>query len=136
MTKVLKVIDPFLRLDLGDIFELSEDGNNYVSSVSENFSNTMDDGSEYTTKYNANFTISKDYAEKMVKEGYLEEVKEKKNFVNIFDEIDKLIVKYTGELNDIEKDWADAPQCLKVEKKTVLSNLIKVLSYLRDLKKN
>lgn len=136
MTKTLKVIDPFLRLDYGDTFELTADGQNYESSVEENFSDVRDDGSHYTTKYNGKFTISKEYAENMVKEGYLEEVKDKKEFVNIFDEIDNLIEKYGDELKNIEEDWANMPPCLKVEKTTVLENLITVLSHLKGLKKN
>lgn len=136
MTKTLKVIDPFLRLDYGDTFELSADGRSYVSSVEENFSDVRDDGSHYTTKYNGKFTISKEYAENMVKEGYLEEVTDKKNFVNIFDEIDSLINKYTDELKNIDEDCANCPPCLKLEKTTVLNNLITVLSHLKALKKN
>lgn len=135
MAKKLKVIDPFLRLDFGDMFEVNENGD-YVSSVEENFSNAMDNGAEYTTKYHGMFTISKDYADKMVKEGYLEEVKDKKDFVNIFDEIDKLIEQYSTELQAVNEDNSNIPACLKVEKSTVLSNLITVLTHLRDLKKN
>jgi len=136
MSKVLKVIDPFLRLDYGDTFELSADGQNYESSVEENFSDVHDDGSHYTTKYSGKFTISKEYAENMVKEGYLEEVKDKKDFVNIFDEIDNLLNKYTDELKNIDEDWPNMPPCLRVEKTTVLNNLITVLSHLKSLKKN
>lgn len=136
MSKTLKVIDPFLRLDYGDTFELTADGQHYESSVEENFSDVRDDGSQYTTKYNGKFTISKEYAENMVKEGYLEEVKDKKDFVNIFDEIDNLLNKYTDELKNIDEDWPNIPPCLKVEKTTVLDNLITVLSHLKSLKKN
>lgn len=136
MTKTLKVIDPFLRLDYGDTFELCADGQNYESTVEENFSDIRDDGTHYTTKYNGKFTISADYAADMVKEGYLEEVKDKKDFVNIFDEIDTLLNKYTDELKNIDEDWPNIPQCLKVEKSTVLNNLITVLSHLKGLKKN
>lgn len=134
MAKVLKVVDPFLRLDLGDTFELSEDGNYYVSSVVEDFTDTLDNGEKYTTKYHADFTISKEYAAKMIEDGYLEEVKDKKLFVNIFDEINTLIDKYESELKNLGNE--DLPACMKVEKETVLNNLVTVLTHLRDLKKN
>ena len=140
MAKILKVIDPFLRLDFGDTFELTEDGENYTSSVKEDFTDVRDDGSEYTTKYHADFTISKDYAEQMIKDGYLkpvtpEKVDKKEPFVNVFGEIDNLIVKYSEELKNSDS-WDLPAECMKVEKTTVLENIIKVLEYLKSLKKN
>lgn len=140
MAKILKVIDPFLRLDFGDTFELSEDGENYTSNVEENFTDVRDNGSEFTTKYNANFTISKDYAEQMIKDGYLAPVtaekKDKTNsFVNVFGEIDDLLERYTSELSNSDQ-WDMPAECMKVEKITVLENIIHVLEHLKSLKKN
>lgn len=54
-------------------------------------------------------------------------------FINVFDEIDSLIEKYTYDLNKV--DTQDMPECMKVEQRTVMLNLIKVLNYLKGLKK-
>lgn len=134
MTKVLKVKDPFLRLDFGDTFELTEDGNSYQSTVQEDFSNTEDNGSEYVTKYQATFTISKDYAEKMIEDGYLEEVADKKDFVNVFAEIDNLLSMYNEQLDENSKNENIHP-AIQREKEAVLTNLVTVLNHLKGLKK-
>ena len=135
MTKTLKVIDPFLRLDLGDVFERNEDGD-YVATVREDFTNSSDNGAVFTTKYHADFTISKDYAEQMVKDGYLEEVatnEQSKSFVNIFDEIDTLINKYKSESSAVKT--ADLHPAVKRESEVVYTNLLTVLEHLKSLKK-
>ena len=141
MTKTLKVIDPFLRLDVGDMFERTESGD-YMSTVHENFTNNTDDGKEFTTRYSANFVISEDYAEQMVKDGYLEEVseakseenKEKQGFVNVFDEINNLLYKFNNELNEIKKSEGVHPAIVR-EGEVVYTNLITVLEHLKSLKK-
>ena len=136
MSKVLKVVDPFLRLDLGDTFEQNENGD-YVATVQEDFTNNSDSGAVYTTKYHANFTISKDYAEMMVKDGYLEEVATEEDqcrkFINIFDEINTLIDKYKAELKTTET--ADLHPAVKHESEVVYTNLLTVLEHLKSLKK-
>lgn len=134
MTKTLKVKDPFLRLDFGDTFELDESGN-YTSTVQEDFSNMEDNGSEYTTKYHATFTISKDYAAKMIEDGYLEEVADKKDFVNVFSEIDTLLEMYKNQLDEATKNAANTHPAVQREKETVLTNLVTVLNHLKSLKK-
>ena len=138
MAKTLKVIDPFLRLDLGDKFELSEDGQSYKSSVVENFANTMDNGKEFVTKYHADFIISKDYAEQMIEDGYLQEENEEANgnFVNVFDEIDNLIQQYDSELKVLDTEEGNALHpAVRLEKQTVLGNMTKLLRHLKSLKK-
>ncbi|WP_173431809.1 DUF7399 family protein [Sharpea azabuensis] len=142
MTKTLKVIDPFLRLDVGDLFERTESGD-YMSTVHENFTNNTDDGKEFTTRYSANFVISEDYAEQMVKDGYLaeevseaksEEDKKKQGFVNVFDEINNLLYKFNTELNEI-KNSKDIHPAIAREGEVVYTNLITVLEHLKSLKK-
>lgn len=138
MTKTLRVIDPFFVMDLGDTFEYDKDLDMYVSHHSEEFYK-MDDGSidEIKSSYEASFQISKDYAKSLIEDGYLEEVEdEKKNsFVNIFDEIDTLLAKYKDGLNTLEKDTVGLPACVKVEKQSVLTNLVTLLEHLKSLKK-
>ena len=74
-------------------------------------------------------------------EGYLAEVKktepilEKKDFVNVFEEIDSLLEDYTIDLGNLDEEMADMPACLKVERKTVLDNLVTLLTHLKSLKK-
>lgn len=139
MAKTLRVIDPFFVMELGDLFEYSEDSKMYVSVHNEDFYNT--DGNSVDSvksSYNSEFSISPDYAKTLIKEGYLEEVSETEkstNFVNIFDEIDNLLAKYKTGLKTIEKDMAELPACVRVERQTVLTNMITLLEHLKSLKK-
>ena len=129
----LKVVDQFYNLEVGDILTLSDDKNFYEYNVSEGSS---DKDSKFT--FNASFKINSDYAKELIKQGYLEEVVEKQSnpeFKNIFTEIDTLLSTYYSELDSLDVEFANKPTCLKVEKNTVLNNLIKVLEYLKDLKK-
>ena len=45
------------------------------------------------------------------------------------------IKKYSKDLNGIDNEYKDMPECLKVEKVTVIKNLLKLLTYLKSLKK-
>lgn len=136
MKKVLRVIEPFFTADAGDTFVFNESTKLYSSVRNEEFHKAGDEN-QLDSSYTSTFNISADYAKDLIKEGYLEEVNESSasTFVNIFDEINNLIEKYTTELNNVDSDLKDAPQCLKVEKTTVLSNIIKVLEHLKKLKK-
>lgn len=136
MAKTLRVIDSFLFVEVGDTFDWSDDTNMYNFSRRQEYHKTDDSNSELRSSYESSFSISADYAKELIAEGYLEEATEsKKPFTNIFDEIDRLIAKYTDELKNIEEDMADMPECLKVERTTVLNNILSVLSHLKDLKK-
>jgi hypothetical protein len=126
-------------MELGDTFEYSEDSKMYVSIHNEDFYNTDNSSVEsIKSSYNSQFQISPEYAKTLIKEGYLEEVSEaeqKTCFVNIFDEIDTLLAKYKAGLKTIEKDMAELPACVRVERQTVLSNMITLLEHLKSLKK-
>lgn len=137
MEKTLRVIDPFFTAEVGDTFVLTEDGKMYTSNRSEEFHRAGDDN-DIDSSYNSTFNISLGYAKELIREGYLEEVEQpqkKQGFVNIFDEINNLIYKYEQDLNNLDNDLKDAPQCVKVEKTTVLTNILSVLKYLKNLKK-
>lgn len=137
MSKILRTINQFFVMEVGDLFTLSEDGTQYVSEHNEEFRRETDDnrGSVNST-FNSTFSISPDYAKELILEGYLEEVNDDKgDFVNVFDEIDKLTTVYADELHNMAEDHPDYPECLKVEKTTVLTNLLKVLKHLKSLKK-
>lgn len=137
MSKILRVIDPFFEMEIGDTFTLTEDGKLYSSEHNEEF-RKAGDNDEVNAIYNSVFNISVEYAKELIKEGYLEEVVENKKqntFVNVFDEIDNLIKKYQLELNNIDTTMKDAPQCMKVEKTTVLTNILSVLNHLKTLRK-
>ena len=137
MAKTLRVIDSFFVMELGDTFTLSDDGKYYVSEHNEEFHKNGDDNS-LNSAFSSTFRISPEYAAQLIKDGYLEEVgtePSKKNFVNVFDEIDNLIDRYNTELVNLDADLAGEPECLKVEKHTVLTNLLSVLSHLKTLRK-
>lgn len=135
MSNILRVIDPFFITEIGDMFTLAADGN-YEFQKNEEF-HKAGESNEINSSYSATFKISKDYAQQLIKDGYLEEVNadKKANFVNVFDEIDNLIKRYEEQLKNIDLDMANEPQCLKVEKTTVLTNILSVLNHLKTLRK-
>lgn len=135
MAKTLRVIDSFFVMEVGDTFVLSEDGKYYISCHNEEFRKNDEDG-DVNSSYTSEYRISTEYAEQLVKDGYLEEVgSTRKDFVNVFDEIDNLINRYQTDLANIDADLAGEPQCVKVEKTTVLTNLLSVLNHLKTLRK-
>jgi intein/homing endonuclease len=137
MSKTLRVIDPFFVLELGDTLTLSEDGKFYTFERNEEF-HKAGDNNDLNSTYSSNFKISLDYAKELIRDGYLEEVDPKQkasSFVNVFDEIDNLIARYQKELANIDLDMAGQPQCVKVEKTTVLTNILSVLNHLKTLRK-
>lgn len=136
MTKILKVIKPFFVMENGDTFEYNADTNQYESVYNEERNSSNEDNSTVVSSYNSVYRISKEYAKMLLDNGYVEEVDEKKRFVNIFDEIDNKLSEYNNELYTLKtKADENTPQCLLVEKETVLRNMIKLLEYLKGLKK-
>lgn len=137
MTKTLRVIDPFFVMDNGDTFEYNESTKMYVSKHKEEFYKNDDKSvEEIKSSYSSEFQISEEYARALVNDGYLEEVEENKHsFVNIFDEIDTLLAKYKNGLETLENDTVGLPTCVKVEKESVLTNLVTLLEHLKSLKK-
>lgn len=135
MNKTLKVIKPYGWMEYGEVFELSNDGKSYVNSRTNEYTTTYKD-SDFSSKLESSFSISTDYAKALVDEGVLsEDVENPSEYKNVFNAMDDMIDTYQEDLNNIETDMKDSPQCLKVEKETVLRNLIKAVSYLRSLKK-
>lgn len=135
MTKTLRVISDFLDMAPGDTFEYDNDSKMYVAERNEEFHRTDDSDSELRSMYTARFAISEGYARELIQDGVLEDADEKKNFVNVFDEIDSLASRYENELKNVNKDMAQFPECMKVERVTVLNNLLSVLDHLKGLKK-
>nr|DAE50346.1 MAG TPA: hypothetical protein [Bacteriophage sp.] len=136
MTKILKVVKPFFVMEEGDTFEYNEETAQYESVYNEEHNSSNEDNSTVVSSYNSVYRISKEYAKMLLDNGYVEEVDEKKRFVNIFDEIDNKLSEYNNELYTLKtKADENTPQCLLVEKETVLRNMIKLLEYLKGLKK-
>lgn len=136
MTKILKVVKPFFVMEKGDTFEYNEETAQYESVYNEEHNSSNEDNSTVVSSYNSVYRISKEYAKMLLDNGYVEEVDEKKRFVNIFDEIDNKLSEYNNELYTLKtKADENTPQCLLVEKETVLRNMIKLLEYLKGLKK-
>ena len=137
MAKILRVVEPFLVVNLGDVFEYSNEEKMYISKHNEEFYKADDTANDVKSSYTSEFKISVEYAKALVEEGYLEETTEvsDKEFINIFDEIDSLLTKYKKGLETIEQDMADLPVCVKVERQTVLTNMITLLEHLKSLKK-
>lgn len=128
------VVKPFFVMEAGDTFEKTSDGS-YASVYSSEYSSSDAEGGDVQSAYTSRYEISESYAKNLLKDGFLKEVKDRDNFVNVFDEIEKLKNLYSNELETLDEDYANAPSCLKIEKKTVLENLSKVLNHLSGLKK-
>lgn len=136
MTKILKVIKPFFIMENGDTFEYNANTDQYESVYNEEHNSSNEDNSTVVSSYNSVYRISKEYAKMLLDNGYVEEVDDKKRFVNIFDEINNKLSEYNNELYALKsKADENTPQCLLVEKETVLRNMIKLLEYLKGLKK-
>lgn len=133
MIKILEVKEPIFMMDAGDRLSISEDGKEYSYSRIDKF-NDIIKGGDGSVISNHNVKVSADFANTLIEEGYLKEVDDN-NFVNVFTEIDNLMAKYNDQLENIDEDCAHDPACLKIEKETVLRNLVSVLDHLRSLKK-
>ena len=137
MSKELKVCVPFFVMEVGDVMKLSEDGKTYYFDREDKYEN-VNDRDDISSSYSSHFEISTAYAKDLIEDGYLTELVEKTqksdaNFVNVFDEIDSLLNRYNNEKK--ETDESDDYPCVKLEKQTVYSNLIKVLTHLKNLRK-
>ena len=131
--KKFKVLVPYSLLNEGDILEPNEAGSYYTAEHSEEFNKTGVNGESFSSSATCVVTFSADYVQSLLENGYIAEIDD--TFVNVFDEIDKLLNGYEADLKEVEADKDSVPACLKVEKTTVLSNLIKVLTHLKSLKK-
>ena len=136
MAKILKVTKPFFVMEIGDTFEYDANTKQYKSVYNIEHNGSDEKNTTVVSTYNSVYTISEEYAKMLIDNGYIEEVDEKKRFVNIFDEIDNKLSEYSNELYSLKtKADENTPQCLLVEKETVLRNMIKLLEYLKGLKK-
>lgn len=136
MAKILKVTKPFFVMEIGDTFEYDANTKQYKSVYNIEHNGSDEKNTTVVSTYNSVYTISEEYAKMLIDNGYIEEVDEKKRFVNIFDEIDNKLSEYNNELYTLKtKADENTPQCLLVEKETVLRNMIKLLEYLKGLKK-
>lgn len=136
MSKTLQVIEPFFTLSTGDTLELSQDGKSYINVRSDEFHKADKSGEDFSSSYESVIKFSVAYAKEMLKNGIVCEVTpEKQEFVNIFTEIDNLLEKYNNELKNIDTDMKGVHECIKLERHTVLRNLITLLTHLKKLKK-
>lgn len=141
MAKILKVTKPFFVMEIGDTFEYDANTKQYKSVYNIEHNGSDDKNTTVVSTYNSVYTISEEYAKMLIDNGYLEESyidtesEKPTQFVNIFNEIDRLISEYSKDLDGIDNEYKDMPECLKVEKVTVIKNLLKLLTYLKSLKK-
>lgn len=141
MAKILKVTKPFFVMEIGDTFEYDANTKQYKSVYNIEHNGSDEKNATVVSTYNSVYTISEEYAKMLIDNGYLEESyidtesEKPTQFVNIFNEIDRLISEYSKDLDGIDNEYKDMPECLKVEKVTVIKNLLKLLTYLKSLKK-
>lgn len=141
MAKILKVTKPFFVMEVGDTFEYDANTKQYKSVYNIEHNGSDEKNTTVVSTYNSVYTISEEYAKMLIDNGYLEESyidtesEKPTQFVNIFNEIDRLISEYSKDLDGIDNEYKDMPECLKVEKVTVIKNLLKLLTYLKSLKK-
>lgn len=135
----LKVIKNFNQMEVGDIYQFSDKEDGYVCEVNRDDS-YLDarTGSKYSAKSSYKNVISANYAQKLIDNGYLtllEEPKKNDDHINVFDEIQNLLGIYLKDLSNLDETYKNQPACVKIEAETVLSNMIKVLNHLLDLKR-
>lgn len=141
MAKILKVTKPFFVMEIGDTFEYDANTKQYKSVYNIEHNGSDEKNTTVVSTYNSVYTISEEYAKMLIDNGYLEESyintesEKPTQFVNIFNEIDRLVSEYSKDLDGIDNEYKDMPECLKVEKVTVIKNLLKLLTYLKSLKK-
>ena len=131
MTDKLIVVKPFFVMEEGDTMEKTPTGS-YISTYSSDYS-AADASDEVSSRYLSSFEISESYAKALVADGVLKE--DKSGFKNIFDELDQLEKQYMEDLKNLDEDMCNAPACMKVERETTVSNLLKLVSHLKSLKK-
>lgn len=135
MSKILEVTKPFFVMEPGDTFESSADGNVYVSEFNMEH-HEDDENSSVMSSYSSKYTISKEYAQELVKDGYLQDKQNDEPeapFVNVFDEISRLAENYSKDLSELNR--MDEHPAVAREKEVVLTNLITMLNYLNGLKR-
>lgn len=139
MDKNLKVIKNFDQMEVGDVYNLSDDNKTYVCEVnSDNSYVDARTGTTMSSKNSYKHEISSAYAEKLVDLGYLAPVSEKPNteeYKNVFKEMEKLQNMYIEDLKNLDETYKEQPACVKVEAETVLTNMIKLVDHLLSLKK-
>ena len=139
MDKNLKVIKNFDQMEVGDIYNLSDDNKTYVCEI--NNDNSYVDarsGATMQSKNSYKHEISTAYAEKLMDLGYLAPATKKADdpeYKNVFDEMKRLQENYIEDLKGLDEKYKDQPACVKVEAETVLMNMIKLIDHLLSLKK-
>lgn len=126
---------PFFGMEPGDILEYEEKNNTYTNvKVSKN--TWEDEGNERHFEYSSSIAFDPDTVEELENDGliYKENAKSQRR-VNIFDEIDNLAATYEDDLKNVDEDMCHMPECLKVERVTVLENMLKLLNHLKSLKR-
>jgi ribosomal protein S8 len=136
MKNKLIVLEPFALLNVGDELVWNKEEGMYVAEYDEK-ENTVSEDKKYLSNYYSKYSLSEDYAQVLIKEGYLKEATEQstKNFVNVFDEIDNLRQRYELELDNLNKNRKLMNKYEVMEKETVLTNLVTVLDHLKTLRK-
>lgn len=131
----LKLVKPLYYMEAGSIFEF-KDGE-YVCEIKNNVNDVITNDGKNTVEFSQRMSISEESAKNLIEKGFLKEVvsEDDSNFINVFDQIDKMLTMYKTELNNLDNDYEGSPACMKVEKETVLKNLIKALTYLKNLKR-
>ena len=96
MAKILKVTKPFFVMEIGDTFEYDANTKQYKSVYNIEHNGSDEKNTTVVSTYNSVYTISEEYAKMLIDNGYLEESyidtesEKPTQFVNIFNEIDKL----------------------------------------------
>ena len=109
----LKLVKPLYYMEAGSIFEF-KDGE-YVCEIKNNVNDVITNDGKNTVEFSQRMSISEESAKNLIEKGFLKEVvsEDDSNFINVFDQIDKMLTMY----------------------KTELKNLIKALTYLKNLKR-
>ena len=142
----LKVIKEFGNRSVGDIFEYSEENDMWVcESINDDSYYDVNTDSTYRSVSTSKHEITSSVAVELITKGYLKYVsteddhkvedENSQEFVNVFDEMSNLKSAYEKRLSNLEEEYKDQPACLKIESRTVLTNMVHLLDHLISLRK-
>lgn len=121
-------------MERGDVLEYEEKNNTYTN-VKISKGTWGDEEAERHFECSSSVAFDIDTIKEFEEEGLICKDEPKTQRANVFDEIDSLMTSYTEDLNNVDEDMCHMPECLKVERITVLENMLKLLNHLKSLKR-
>lgn len=133
--KDIKFIKKFGSIEPGTVLEYSNEDNAYIFEKQEE--TTADSETNSACMWSgSSIAMTPEYAEILKEKGIVEEVSNKKPFVNVFDEIETLRSKVVENLNKIKTSDTHDPLYPKMSMDIYANHqMLDMLNYLKSLRK-